>query len=169
MRPPLGTPARCCCARLSSCARAAAAPLVRCWGLVRWGLGGRNGDGRQYVSWIHDQDFVRAVQWILDHPCLEGVVNVAAPHPLPNAQFMQNLRAAWGTGVGLPATWWMLEVGAWVLRTETELILKSRRAVPTRLLNSGFAFEFPGWPEAAADLCRRWRKTYGRGATEAAA
>lgn len=126
-------------------------------GLVRHGLGGQNGNGRQYVSWIHEQDFVRAVAWLIEHDTLTGVVNLSAPAPLPNAAFMRALREAWGIRIGLPATAWMLEIGARVLRTETELILKSRRVVPTRLLQSGFTFDFPSWPEAAQDLCRQWR------------
>jgi uncharacterized protein len=131
--------------------------------LVRRGLGGTSGDGRQYVSWIHDQDFLRAVYWLIDHADLEGPVNIASPDPLPNAQFMRTLRAAWGIGFGLPAAKWMLEVGAFFMRTETELVLKSRRVVPNRLLASGFAFRFPTWVEAAADLCRRWRDRYAAG------
>ena len=123
--------------------------------LARVGLGGRAGTGRQYVSWIHDADFAAAVLWIIEHERLAGVVNVAAPNPIPNAQFMAALRRAAGTRVGLPATSWMLELGALVMRTETELILKSRRVVPTRLLETGFGFAFPSWPGAAADLVRR--------------
>jgi uncharacterized protein (TIGR01777 family) len=126
--------------------------------LVRFGLGGSSGDGKQYVSWIHDQDFVRAVDWLIQHDELEGPVNLAAPRPLTNAEFMQALRKAWGMPFGLPATEWMLELGAFVLRSETELILKSRRVVPTRLLDSGFTFQFPTWAEAASDLCARWRE-----------
>jgi uncharacterized protein (TIGR01777 family) len=126
--------------------------------LVRFGLGGRAGDGRQYVSWIHDQDFVSAVLWLIAHEELDGPVNLAAPNPLSNGEFMQNLRAAWGIPFGLPATELMLEFGAFILRSETELILKSRRVVPTRLLESGFAFQFPTWAEAARDLCARWRE-----------
>jgi uncharacterized protein len=129
-------------------------------GLVRRGLGGKQGDGRQYVSWVHDRDFVRAVNWLIDHD-LAGTVNVAAPHPVPNAEFMHTLRTTWGTRFGLPASRWMLELGALVLRTETELVLKSRRVVPGRLLASGFTFEFPTWAQAAADLCRRWRDRAG--------
>lgn len=127
-------------------------------GLVRCGLGGRSGDGRQYVSWIHDADFVRALDWIVEHDTLSGVVNVASPNPLPNAEFMRGIREAWGTGMGLPATPWMLEIGAFALRTESELILKSRRVVPGKLLEDGFRFEYPDWSEAAADLTARWRK-----------
>ncbi len=127
--------------------------------LVRLGLGGRSGDGRQYVSWIHEEDFVRAIEWLVVREDVAGSVNVASPHPLPNAEFMAGLRSAWGMplGFGLPATRGMLELGATVLGTETELILKSRRVVPGRLLDEGFTFRFPTWPEAAFDLCRRVR------------
>ncbi len=125
--------------------------------LVRFGLGGQAGDGKQYVSWIHDQDFVRAVLWLIEHEQFAGPVNLAAPNPLTNAEFMRALRSAWGMPFGLPATEWMLEIGALVLRTETELILKSRRVIPTRLLQSGFDFQFPAWPDAARDLCARSR------------
>lgn len=127
-------------------------------GLVRQGLGGTSGDGRQYVSWIHDEDFVRAVRWLIDHDDMQGPVNLASPHPLVNREFMRVLRHAWGARFGLPAARWMLEVGAVFLRTETELVLKSRRVVPRRLTDSGFTFRFPDWPSAAADLCRRWRE-----------
>ena len=126
--------------------------------LVRFGLGGQAGDGRQYVSWIHDQDFIGSIFWLIDHDDIEGPINLAAPNPLPNSSFMQALRKAWGIRFGLPATDWMLEVGAFLLRTETELILKSRRVVPGRLLDAGFVFQFPAWAEAAQDLCIRWRK-----------
>jgi uncharacterized protein (TIGR01777 family) len=132
--------------------------------LVRFGLGGRAGDGRQYVSWVHDTDFVRAISWLIEHQDVDGAVNLAAPEPLPNADFMRELRAAWGRTFGLPATEWMLEVGAFFLRTETELVLKSRRVIPGRLLNQGFSFEFPKWPEAARELCLRWRERQGAAA-----
>lgn len=125
--------------------------------LVRLGLGGTLGNGKQYVSWIHDQDFVRAVDWLIQHKELDGAVNLAAPNPLPNSEFMQSLRKAWGISWGLPATEWMLEMGAFFLRSETELMLKSRRVVPKRMLESGFTFQFLTWPEAARDLCARWR------------
>jgi hypothetical protein len=126
--------------------------------LVRYGLGGTAGDGRQYISWIHDEDFVRAVSWLIEHEEMAGPVNLTAPEPLPNADFMRTLRQAWGTRIGLPATAWMLEIGAVFLRTETELVLKSRRVVPGRLLGSGFSFRFPRWREAAQDLCAKWRE-----------
>jgi uncharacterized protein len=126
-------------------------------GLVRRGLGGQSGNGRQYVSWLHHEDFVHAVRWLIERDDLAGPVNLAAPGPLPNAAFMRALRDAWGIRVGLPATRWMLEAGAVVLRTETELILKSRRVVPARLLESGFEFAHPTWPEAARDLVAEWK------------
>lgn len=126
--------------------------------LVRFGLGGSSGDGKQFVSFVHDHDFVQAVEWLIQHEEMDGAVNIAAPHPLPNSEFMQALRKAWGISFGLPATNWMLELGAFVLRSETELMLKSRRVVPARLLESGFTFQFPDWPAAAVDLCARWRK-----------
>jgi uncharacterized protein (TIGR01777 family) len=126
--------------------------------LVRLGLGGKASDGRQFMSWIHFDDFVRATQWLIDHEEIDGIVNVASPHPLPNADFMAALRKAWGVTVGLPATPLMLEIGAVFMRTETELILKSRRVVPGRLLAAGFDFKYPLWPDAARDLCRRWKE-----------
>jgi uncharacterized protein (TIGR01777 family) len=122
--------------------------------LVRHGLGGRAGDGRQFVSWIHHVDFTRAVRWLIEHEEIDGIVNVASPNPLPQAEFMRALRDASGVRVGLPAARWMLEVGAVFMRTETELILKSRRVVPARLADAGFTFRFPDWPLAARDLCR---------------
>jgi uncharacterized protein (TIGR01777 family) len=127
--------------------------------LVRLRLGGRAGDGRQYVSWIHDFDFIRAVEWLIAHD-MSGPVNLAAPVPLPNAEFMRDLRRAWGVRLGLPAARWMVELGARVMGTESELVLKGRRVVPERLLEAGFAFAFPKWPEAACDLCRRWRERW---------
>jgi uncharacterized protein (TIGR01777 family) len=126
-------------------------------GLVRRGLGGTSGDGRQFVSWVHERDLVRAIYWLIERD-LQGPVNIASPNPIPNASFMRDLRSAWGTRLGLPANRWMLAIGAFLMRTETELVLKSRRVVPTRLLESGFTFEFPTWPEAATDLCHRWRE-----------
>ena len=126
-------------------------------GLVRCGLGGRAGDGRQFVSWIHYRDFAAAVRWLIDHDDVSGVVNVAAPNPLPNAEFMRLFREAAGMRFGLPASSWMLEIGAFFMRTETELILKSRRVVPARLLQQGFQFEFTQWSEAVRDLWREWK------------
>jgi len=128
-------------------------------GLVRVGLGGTVGDGRQMVSWIHEQDFVRAVRWLVEHAGIEGVVNVTSPEAEPNARFMHALRRAWGARVGLPAAPWALAMGAWMLRTEPELVLKSRWSHPGRLLESGFTFKWPHWEDAARDLCERSRRS----------
>ena len=125
--------------------------------LVRFGLGGAAGSGQQFVSWIHDSDFLSSIDYLIAHEELEGPVNLAAPNPIPNREFMQALRRAAGVMIGLPSSRFMLEVGAWLVRTETELILKSRRVIPDRLLQSGFVFQFPDWAGAARDLVLRYR------------
>ncbi len=126
-------------------------------GLVKKGLGGTCGNGRQFVSWIHEEDFVRALDFIIAHEDLAGAINLCAPNPLPNAEFMRALRKAWSMPIGLPAPAPLLAVGAVFLRTETELILKSRRVVPTRLLDAGYSFVYPEWSSAARELCTRSR------------
>lgn len=126
--------------------------------LTRFGLGGSIAGGRQFVSWIHDRDFLRVVEFLLERDDVEGPINVAAPGPLPQRDFMAALRAAVGMPVGLPSTSWMAEAGAFFLRTETELVLKSRRVVPGRLLDAGFRFEFTEWAAAAHDLVTRSRQ-----------
>lgn len=134
-------------------ARNSVFPVLR--RLARLGLGGRMGSGEQFVSWLHEVDFCRAVEWLIQHEEISGPVNLAAPNPLPNAEMMSLFREAVGAPFGLPATEWMLEIGAFFLRTETELILKSRRVVPGKLLRSGFEFRFPTLGEAIADLRAR--------------
>ena len=131
----------------------------RLLGLAHHGLGGSAGDGRQFLSWIHYEDFIAAVRWLIDRDDIKGAVNVSAPNPLPNAEFMQVLCKACGVRIGLPARKWMLEIGAVFMRTETELILKSRRVVPARLLEGGFNFKYPDWRDAAVDLCRQSSRT----------
>lgn len=126
--------------------------------LVRLGLGGSPGDGRQYVSWIHGEDFVRAVEWVMARDDFAGPVNLASPEPLPFADLLRELRASWGRRFGLPSPRWLLEIGALLMRTETELVLKSRRVVPRRLLDAGFVFEWPNWPAAARALCESVRR-----------
>ena len=133
-------------------------------GVVRLGLGGRVGDGRQFVSWIHEQDFIAAVRWLIEHDGLSGIVNLAAPNPLPQEEFMRILRRAMGVPFGLSGSAWMVEVATLIHRTESELLLKSRRVIPTRLLDSGFAFRFPNWTVAAADLVGRRSQNNSRGA-----
>ncbi len=126
-------------------------------GLVRRGLGGQQGPGTQFVSWIHEADFVRAIDLLITREDFSGIINLASPNPLPNCDFMRALRDAWGIRLGLPIPEYMIEVGAFVLRTESELILKSRRVVPSRLLADGFHFLFSEWPAAARDLVALWR------------
>jgi len=125
--------------------------------MARLGLGGPVAGGRQYVSWIHGEDFVGAVRFLLERDDLDGPFVVAAPGPVPQRELMRALRAAWGGRPGLPATRLMAEVGAFALRTDTELLLKSRRVVPRRLLDEGFTFTHPRWDAAAADLARQAR------------
>jgi len=125
--------------------------------LVRRGLGGTNGSGAQMVSWVHGEDFCRAVEFLIGDANFTGVVNIASPNPVANGEFMRVLRGAWGVPVGLPAPAWLIEIGCFLLRTESELVLKSRNVVPGRLQGAGFRFLFPDWPEAAGDLVAQWR------------
>lgn len=122
--------------------------------LARLGLGGQMGSGKQFVSWLHQEDFCRAVEWLIAHENVSGPVNIVAPNPLPNAEMMRLFRELVGAPLGLPATEWMLEIGAFFLRTETELILKSRRVIPGKLLDGGFEFRFPSMREALQNIYR---------------
>jgi uncharacterized protein (TIGR01777 family) len=123
--------------------------------LARFGLGGRMASGQQYVSWIHEADFCRAIDWLIEHDEFSGPVNVAAPNPVTNREMMATVRELSRVPFGLPAATWMLEAGAFFLRTETELIIKSRRVVPGRLLSDGFKFRFPELRAALEDLRKR--------------
>ncbi len=125
--------------------------------LVRRGLGGPFLGGAQYVSWLHDDDLVGAVRFLIDEASLSGAVNVTAPQPLPNRRFMRLLREAVGVPVGLPILPGMAQLGARVLRTDVELMEKSRRVVPERLLQAGYRFAQPDWAQAAPQLVARWR------------
>ena len=133
-------------------ARNSVFPVLR--RLTRFGLGGKMGSGKQFVSWIHHVDFCRAIEWLIAHEEVSGVVNLAAPNPLPNAEMMRLFRELCGAplGLGLPATEWMLELGALFLRTETELILKSRRVVSRVLREGGFDFRLPKMRDAIQAL-----------------
>ena len=123
--------------------------------LVRLGLGGTLGSGKQFVSWVHALDFARVTEWVVEREEMIGPLNCASPHPVSNADFMRALREVSHRSIGLPATRWMLEIGAFFLRTETELLLKSRRVVPGRLLAAGYKFEFPGLRGALQDILDR--------------
>lgn len=131
-------------------------------GLIRRFLGGTMGSGTQFVSWIHEADFLRAVEFLIARDDFAGSVNLSSPGPVPNRLFMRALRQAWCECPGLPLPEWMLEIGAVLLRTETELVLKSRYVVPRRLLDAGFEFLFPKWPAAAKELVYRWRDAHGK-------
>ncbi len=127
-------------------------------GLIRRGLGGRQGSGSQFVSWIHETDFVRAIDLLIARQDFCGIVNLASPNPVPNREFMRSLREAWGIRFGLPTPKWLVEIGTFLMRSESELVLKSRRVVPGRLIDAGFEFLFADWPTAVRDLVARWRK-----------
>jgi uncharacterized protein (TIGR01777 family) len=125
--------------------------------MAKLGLGGPVAGGRQYISWIHGDDFVRVVEFLLEREDLDGPFIVAAPDPVQQRDFMRSLRRAWGGRPGLPATRLMAEIGAFALRTDTELLLKSRRVTPQRLLDAGFSFDHPRWDAAAKDLVAQTR------------
>ena len=120
--------------------------------LVKFGLGGKMGHGKQYVSWIHSKDFCRAVETLVFDNKAFGIYNIASPNPIPNKTMMKIIRDSLGIPIGLPASKLMLEIGAFFLRTETELIIKSRRVVPTRLLSEGFFFEYPDFDQAVSSF-----------------
>ena len=125
--------------------------------LVRFGLGGKMGNGKQYVSWIHESDFANAVTLLLQRNDLSGPFNLVAPGLITNKDFMRTIRKEMGIPIGIGAMEWMLEIGAMVIRTETELILKSRRAVPEKLLQAGFQFRFPDPTSAIHNLIMKNR------------
>jgi len=128
--------------------------LPRLINLARIGFGGRQGSGQQYVSWIHEGDVIKIIDWIMANPEVSGVLNAVAPQPPSNNHFMQTLRQALKVPFGLPMPTWLLSIGAWIIGTETELILKSRKVYPQRLLDKGFVFEFPDLKSALVDLCQ---------------
>lgn len=120
--------------------------------LVKWGLGGPQGSGKQMFSWIHVEDLYRIVRFLQDHEQLDGVFNCASPQPVSNTQLMRELRSGLGAPIGLPAPAWLLEMGAGLIGTETELILKSRWVIPERLERAGFAFTYPTLKQTLKDI-----------------
>lgn len=125
--------------------------LERLLGLVRWGLGGRVGSGRQWVSWLHIEDFLAAVRFLVDSE-LSGVVNLSSPEPVRNAELMATLRAAVGRPTAPPTPSLLVRWCAPVLRTDPNLALLGRRCLPARLLDAGFEFRYPCLRDAVADL-----------------
>jgi NAD dependent epimerase/dehydratase family enzyme len=128
--------------------------------LVRFSLGGTQGNGRQFLPWIHEADYADAVEFLIARDDLDGPFNLAAPAPMPNREFMAVLREALDMPNGLPAPAPFIYLGALLMGSNPELVLSSCRAVPARLLAAGFRFSFPGWPEAAEDLSSQWRHRF---------
>lgn len=124
-------------------------PLTR---LTKLGLGGKQGRGCQMFSWIHIEDIYRIILFQMEHQELQGVFNCSAPNPETNKQLMQSLRTVLHVPIGLPAPSWLLELGAIIIRTETELILKSRWVLPQRLLQAGFVFTYPSLQPALEEI-----------------
>lgn len=135
--------------------------MVPYFNLLKFGLGGRQGSGHQMYSWIHIDDTANIISWVLDHPEMEGVYNCCSPNPVTNENFMKILRNTAGYTFGLPAHEWMLKIGAKIIGTETELLLKSRWVLPTRLLAAGYSFKYAHIAEAFSEIIRNTpRKTY---------
>ncbi|HEX6893234.1 MAG TPA: TIGR01777 family oxidoreductase [Chryseolinea sp.] len=126
--------------------------LPRLLNLARLGLGGRQGSGKQYMSWIHEADVVSAIHWIYSHEEITGTFNCTSPQPLTNADFMRTLREACMVPFGIPMPGWLLNLGAVIIGTETELIVKSRWVLPSKLITAGYVFQFPDLRSALQDL-----------------
>lgn len=120
--------------------------------LCKFGLGGKQGNGKQMYSWVHVEDIARMTEWLYENEKAEGVYNCAAPHPVTNNQFMKTLRQLTGHKIGLPATTWMLEAGTFLIGTETELLLKSRWVLPARAVNEGFVFKYDHLEDALVQI-----------------
>jgi uncharacterized protein (TIGR01777 family) len=120
--------------------------------LVRFGLGGKQGNGRQMFSWIHIEDLFNIILFIQLHKELKGVYNCSAPNPVDNKTLMQTLRQVMKAKIGLPSPAWLLEIGAVIINTETELILKSRWVIPEKLLEAGYTFKYPTLESALKDI-----------------
>ncbi len=123
--------------------------------LVRFGLGGIQGNGKQYFSWIHIEDLFQIIQFLQSHDDMSGVINCAAPYPITNKTFMETFRQIMHRKIGLPSPKWLLEIGAALIHTETELLLKSRWVLPERLENNGYAFKYPTISAALQDILQR--------------
>jgi uncharacterized protein (TIGR01777 family) len=120
--------------------------------LVRFGLGGKQGNGKQMFSWIHIMDVFNIILFIMEHKELKGVYNCSAPNPVANEILMKTFREATHTKMGLPSPAWFLKMGAVIIKTETELILKSRWVIPERLLEAGYIFKYPSLDGALENI-----------------
>jgi uncharacterized protein len=126
--------------------------MIPYFNLLKFGLGGQQGNGKQMYSWVHIADTCRMIKWIDEHTQLEGTYNCSSPEPVTNKVFMQTLRKETGHRTGLPAYTWMLKMGAAIIGTETELILKSRWVLPTKILATGFQFKYASLTSALKDI-----------------
>lgn len=120
--------------------------------LLKFGLGGRQGDGKQMYSWVHIEDTCRMIEWIYDHKEIEGIYNCSSPGAVSNQEFMGTLREITQQKIGLPAYEWILKIGAAIIGTETELVLKSRWVLPNKILATGFRFKYPVLKYALRDI-----------------
>ncbi len=127
--------------------------------LSRWGLGGPIAGGTPMITWIHADDFVNSIKFILKNTNISGPVNLCSPYPLSQGEFMKILRETAGIKFGLPATKWMVELASYITQIDSELSLKSRYAVPKILLDNKFNFRFPQWKDATENLFMKWKKT----------
>ena len=126
--------------------------LIPYFNLLKLGLGGKQGSGKQMYSWIHIKDTCRMIEWITENENIEGTFNCSSPNPVTNKHFMQTLRNVTGYTIGLPAFEWMLKIGAVIIGTETELVLKSRWVIPTKITETGFQFKYPLLEDALKDI-----------------
>jgi len=126
--------------------------------LCKFGLGGRQGGGKQMYSWVHAEDVCRAIEFLFEHTDLEGIYNVCSPSPVNNDTFMATLRKVTGNIIGLPAFTWMLKIGARLIGTETELLLKSRWVLPTKLIEAGFTFKYARLEDAFTSIVTKLPK-----------
>jgi uncharacterized protein len=126
-------------------------PLQR---LARLGMGGTQGNGKQMFSWIHIDDLYGIINFIDQHSELSGTINTCAPNPVNNKTLMQFIRQIIGINIGIPMPAWLLRIGAVMIRTETELILKSRWVIPERLLKAGFVFKYANIGDALKHILR---------------
>jgi len=135
--------------------------ITPCLNLCKWGLGGKHGSGNQMYSWVHAEDVARMIEWLFENNEAEGIYNCVSPNAVTNSEFMKKLRTAAGYKTGLPAPAWLLELGAFLIRTETELMLKSRWVFPAKAIRQGFHFKYKCIDEAFREIISGMpRKSY---------
>jgi uncharacterized protein (TIGR01777 family) len=122
--------------------------------LAKIGFGGKQGKGNQFISWIHEEDFANAIDFIIQKE-ISGIINIVSPQPIRNVDFMMKLRKAVRFPFGIPMNTFLLEIGSFFIRTETELVLKSRNVIPKRLLENGFQFKFGNIDETFQNLLNK--------------